>query len=245
MVGHPKGAGRLAQVQAWVAERAASHGVPVSVRVLCETAVSRLGVGGATLTMGTSRGWSETRCSVDVLGERLAELQITVGEGPCEDSWRTGGPVLASDLDSPSGQRRWPAFAPLAVEAGARALFALPLCVGAIRGGMLALHRAEAGPLEPETLWNALAFARMALGLLLDEQAGLAESSQDPADSMPLHNPQVHQATGMIAAQLDVGVEEAFARLRGRAFATQRSLAELAADVVARRARFDPAEEST
>jgi AmiR/NasT family two-component response regulator len=44
----------------------------------------------------------------------------------------------------------------------------------------------------------------------------------------------------MISAQLDVGIEDAFARLRARAFANQRPLAELAAEVVARRLRFDP-----
>jgi hypothetical protein len=47
----------------------------------------------------------------------------------------------------------------------------------------------------------------------------------------------------MISAQLDVAMEDAFARLRARAFADQRPLAELAADVVYRRLRFDPAGE--
>ncbi|HYS41343.1 MAG TPA: ANTAR domain-containing protein, partial [Pseudonocardiaceae bacterium] len=55
---------------------------------------------------------------------------------------------------------------------------------------------------------------------------------------LPLHAPQVHQATGMIAMQLDLTMEDAFVRLRAMAFAGQRPLAELAADVVARRVRF-------
>ena len=238
MTGHPEGADRLARVRAWVAEKAGNPRSPVSVRTLCETAASRLRVSGATVTVGTTRGWPETRCSIDMLGERLAELHVTVGEGPCADSWQTGGPVLVADLDTPAGQRRWPLFAPLAVDAGARALFALPLCVGAIRCGMLALHRVDAGPLGSAAVHDALAFARIALGLLLDEQAG-------PVDSLELHNPQLHQATGMVSAQLEVGVEEAFTRLRARAFAARQPLAELAADVVARRVRFDPAEEAT
>ena len=58
-------------------------------------------------------------------------------------------------------------------------------------------------------------------------------------DGQSLHSPQVHQATGMISVQLDLGMQDAFARLRGRAFADRRSLAEVAADVVARRLRFD------
>lgn len=233
------GANRLAQVRAWVTERAANLGLPVSVPLLCETAVVRLGVSGAALTMEAFPGWPETRHSTDVLSERLAELQVTVGEGPGVDARREGGPVLVADLDAASSQRRWPLFAPLAVEAGAGALFTLPLCVGAIRVGTLALHRVEAGWLEPPTLADSLAFATLALGLLLDEQAGLSAMGGGPAASgLPLHSPQVHQATGIVSAQLGVGMEDAFARLRARAFADQRPLAELAADVVAHRVRF-------
>ncbi|MEJ2854242.1 MULTISPECIES: GAF and ANTAR domain-containing protein [unclassified Saccharothrix] len=229
---------RLAQVSRWIAERAAELDVPVSVDALCLTAVTRLGVTGAVLSVDTS-GWPEVRCATDALGERLTELQVTVGEGPAVDVRRAGGPALVADLDAPSSQARWPLFAPLAVEAGAVALFALPLCVGAIRVGVLSLHRLDVGHLDAPTLTDALAFAELALRLLLDEQADL-----DPAgvaeDGLPLHNPHVHQATGMVAAQLGVGMADAFAHLRARAFAEQVPLSGLAADVVARRRRFHP-----
>jgi hypothetical protein len=49
----------------------------------------------------------------------------------------------------------------------------------------------------------------------------------------------IHQATGMIAAQLDDTVANALARLRAAAFASGRSMYDLAHDVVARRVRFD------
>lgn len=245
MAGYGSGGGRLAQVRAWVTERAASVGRPVSVRVLCETAGIRLEVSGATVTVDTS-GWPETRYSTDMLGERLAELHVTVGEGPCADARHEGGPVLVSDLDALASQRRWPLFAPLAVEAGAGALFALPLGVGTIQVGVLALHRVLAGQLPSGMLTDSLAFAELALRLLLNEQAGLpAMNGGSTADGLPLHNPQVHQATGMISAQLNVGMNDAFARLRARAFVDRRPLADLAADVVARLVRFDPTEEAS
>jgi ANTAR domain-containing protein len=239
MVGRHDGADPLARVRAWVAERAGNRGAPVSVPLLCQAAVPRLGVSGVALVVDTAGGWPETRYSTDALAGRLAELQVTVGEGPCADAGRTGGPVLVSDLDTPVVQHRWPLFAPLAVEEGAFALFAFPLRVGSIRGGTLALHRTEAGPLDQAALTDSLAFGRLALVLLLDEQSGLRAT-----DGLPLHDPAVHQATGMIAAQLDVGMAEAFASLRGRAFAARRPLGVLAADVVARRVRFDPTQET-
>jgi hypothetical protein len=228
-----------AQVRLWVAERAAVLGVPISARVLCVTAVDRLGVDGAVLSVANSSTWPETWESTDALGARLAELEATLGEGPGVDARRMGGPVLVTDLTSLASQLRWPAFAPLAVTAGAGAMFALPMNVGAIRFGVLALHRTRPGALTPSALPDSLAFADLALRLMLDEQAGVPTTANGDGE-LPLHAPQVHQATGMIAMQLDVAMEEAFVRLRAAAFAAHQPLVELAADVVARRVRFHP-----
>jgi ANTAR domain len=49
----------------------------------------------------------------------------------------------------------------------------------------------------------------------------------------------IHQATGMIAAQLDDTVADAQARLRTAAFASGRSMYDVAQDVIERRVRFD------
>ena len=49
----------------------------------------------------------------------------------------------------------------------------------------------------------------------------------------------VHQATGMIAAQLDIAVAEALVRLRSHAYAEGRPIDDIAARVVARTLRFD------
>ena len=45
----------------------------------------------------------------------------------------------------------------------------------------------------------------------------------------------VHQASGMVAAQLDISVGEALMRLRAYAFGNDRRLTDVAEDVVARR----------
>ena len=231
---------RLTKVRAWVRERSACQGSRVSTRSLCETAVRRLGVSGAALTVDNSPGWPEIAESTGVLATRLAELEVTVGEGPCLDAGRDGGPVLITELDGRPSQHRWPLFAPLAVEAGAGALFALPMCVGAVRVGVLALRCVPDGRIEPP-LTDSLAFAELAMRLLLDEQAGLPGTGDDMAifDGLSSHSAQVHQATGMVSAQLRVGMDDAFTRLRARAFADRRRLADLATDVVARRIRFD------
>jgi hypothetical protein len=50
---------------------------------------------------------------------------------------------------------------------------------------------------------------------------------------------EVHQATGMISAQLRVTQAEALIRMRAHAFTQRRALADVAAEVVGRRLRFD------
>ncbi|WP_158888613.1 GAF and ANTAR domain-containing protein [Amycolatopsis anabasis] len=239
------GVDRVARVWAWVSEYAGSRDTTDSVGALCETMVARLGVSGAWLTVFGSRQTSDERYTTGELAVRLADLQVMVGEGPSADARRTGGPVLVPVLDAQEVQRRWPLFVPLAVEAGARALFTLPLSVGAIRLGVLALYRVERGPLPPDGLADSLIFAGLARQLLLAEKDGLLLGEHGAAGlGYRLSNPRIHQATGMIAGQLGVGVEEAFARLRARAFADHRPLAEVAADVVTRHLRFEPGGET-
>jgi AmiR/NasT family two-component response regulator len=52
----------------------------------------------------------------------------------------------------------------------------------------------------------------------------------------------VHQATGMVMVQLDSDINAAFAALRARAYQEDRTLQDLARDVLERRVRFDRTE---
>ncbi len=52
------------------------------------------------------------------------------------------------------------------------------------------------------------------------------------------HRAEIHQATGMVVAQLGINAQDAFARLRAYAFAEQRLLSDVARDVVQRKLRF-------
>jgi hypothetical protein len=55
----------------------------------------------------------------------------------------------------------------------------------------------------------------------------------------------VHQASGMVAAQLGVSVGEALVRLRAYAFGNERLLADVAEAVVARKLRLDDPPEAS
>lgn len=230
-------------VRIWAQIAVQSQGVPVGVAHVCAAAVAGVGVDGAGVTMMISPTVLDTVHSTDRVAGELEDWQLALGQGPCMDAFTGGGPVLAAHLDSPDCRARWPVFTPAALGSGARAVFALPLQIGAIRLGVLDLYRAVPGPLSAEELSDALAFADIAGSLLLDESAGAQPDTAELAwqrDDPTAHHAQVHQATGMVLAQLGVGADAAFARLRAYAFAQDRPLADVARDVIDRRLRFEP-----
>jgi len=209
-------------------------------------AVAAVEVTGAWLITTSGAEAGHLMRVTDEVSELLAELQLTLGEGPGPDAAASGGPVLASDLGDVEAVRRWPVFAPAARQAGAAAVFAFPLQVGAIRAGVMGLYRERSGPLSAFQLGDALIFADTATLLLLDSQdqaAGEAAAGSGPGGQpadLAVHRAEIDQATGMLTEQLGVGIAEAFIRLRGYAYAHDRGLSDLASDIVARRLRLRP-----
>ena len=229
-----------------VAAQAASRGGRVSAADVCAAAVAAVEVTGAWLSAASGAEAGHLMRVTDEVSEQLAELQLTLGEGPSVDASASGGPVLASDLAGGESGRRWPAFAPAACQAGAAAIFAFPLRIGAIRAGVMGLYRERPGPLSAAQLGDALTFADTATLLLLasqDPAAGNATAGSGPGGQpahLTLHRAEIDQATGMLTEQLGVGITEAFVRLRAYAYAHDRRLADVARAIVARRLRLHP-----
>jgi GAF domain/ANTAR domain len=225
-----------------ILSRLVGIGVPaIETNRLCEVCaeVTEMSGAGIMLMSGDlSRGSICTTNSVSALVDRL---QYDLGEGPCVDAYKQDRPVLEPDLAHPRALR-WLAFTPPAVGAGVLAVFSFPLQVGAVRLGALNLYRDRPGSLSDEQHADALVMSDIAAQTVLVLQAKappgkLADELEEGAD----FHYAVHQASGMVAAQLDVSVGQALIRLRAYAFGNDRPLAEVADDVVARRLRFDAA----
>ncbi len=194
--------------------------------------------------MVTTSGNHGVVCATDEVSAKIEDLQLTLGEGPCIDSVRDGSPVLISDLGARDfSVERWPAFLEGAGAAGVRAVFAFPLRIGAISVGAMDLYRDEPGDLAADELPAALMAADAAAHALLHLDGTPEPTAAGASDFGTAYNPQVHQATGMVQVQLGVSTNEAYVRLRARAFATNRSLVDLAGDVVDRRIRFSTEDE--
>ena len=214
---------------------------PAGRSTLCALSAGIVGVSGAGVTVMSRNGDAGmTVCSSDPIAQAIEDLQFSLGEGPCVDSYNTEQPVSEPDL-AHVADGRWAGFAPAAVSAGAAAVFGFPLRASGVVLGALDLYRDRAGELSRDQFADALVVADVIAQEILVLQAGA------PAGTVGVRSTGgselrlvVHQATGMVAAQLDIGVYEAMDRLRARAYAEDVSLTDLAASVVGRKIRFWP-----
>lgn len=206
---------------------------------LCEVCAEATGMSGAGLMLMAGDSPLGSVCSTNEVSQLVERLQLDLGEGPCVDAYHHDRPVLEPDLAAPVSPR-WVGFTGPAVDAGVRAVFGFPLRVGVARLGAMNLYSDRAGALSDDQHADALVVADVAAQTLLMLQAGappgrLAAELEMGADFEAV----VHQASGMVAAQLDVDVGEALVRLRAHAFGADRPVKDVAADVVDRVLRFD------
>jgi hypothetical protein len=232
--------GRLGRIWRQVAEQAAGRSGQVSAGDVCAAVVPGVQVTGAWLSAARGAEAGHLMRVTNDVSERLAELQLTLGEGPSLDASASGNPALASDLADGEAGFRWPAFTPAAYAVGAAAVFAFPLAIGAIRAGVLGLYRDRAGPLSDFQLGDALVFADTATLLLLDAQERAATGPGGQPAGLALHRAEIDQATGMLTEQLGVSITDAFTRLRAYAYANDLRLADVARDIVGHRLRLPP-----
>lgn len=214
--------------------RHGSRGLRAAPAGLC---AEILGVTGVAVTVLAPGVGGEVVWQSDSACARLDDLQFTLGQGPSVDVAASGELVLEADLAAAPPQR-WPVFTPAALELGVRAVFAVPLQIGAIRLGVLLAHRDAPGPVDGSALADMLAFAEAATDALLGPGTAGPGAPPWPAGLPAGHRARVHQATGMISVQLGVAQAEALIRMRAHAFSQSRALADVASDVVARRLRF-------
>lgn len=215
----------------------------MSVAHACHACVHATGVSGAGLMV--TRGMNSLK-PVYVTGSRIGdaeELQATLGQGPGTDALESGMPILVGDLTAPMSNVRWPTFASEVARLGVRAMYSLPLALGAIGVGVLDLYNDIPRHLKQEQLLDALIYADTALLLLVDEQSGIAtpEDAEHPNEHGPvLWHAEVHQAAGMLCEHLGDSPLEALVRLRTYAHGHHRQLTDVARSVVQGRLRFEP-----
>ena len=204
-----------------------------------------LPVSGASVSTFGSFLQAETVSATDARAGRVDELQFDLGEGPCWDALAQRRPVLAPDLTT--GSESWPAFRAAIQAERIAAIFAFPLLFGPLEIGAVDLYSAVPVALSHEQQRQTLILSAVVSRILL-RRAISGDGGDDYDDETTTFSRRlIHQATGMVLAQLGTNAEDAHLILQARAFAENRPMRHIAQDVIERRIRFtalpDPGEE--
>jgi hypothetical protein len=192
--------------------------------------------GAAISTIAEFLG-AETVSASGPLAARLDELQFDLGEGPCWDAMREDRPVLEPDLRS-RPNRDWPAFSRAIVEHDVGAIFAFPLAFGPLRLGAMDLYSAAARELSSTEERQSGIMASVISRLVLDRAIRRADDSANLFAEDQFSRRLIHQATGMVLAQLDISADDALLLIQGHAFARNRPMREIAEEILDRRLDF-------
>jgi GAF domain-containing protein len=167
----------------------AANGVPGTVR--CSVAL--IGEGGPAAIAGHGTA-----------GQEVDRIQYATGSGPGLDAARTRTLVTVQDL---SEDPRWPELAEAARTGGVRSVVAVPIDVQRVSVGALSIYAAEPDGVGPAMLLTGMAVANQAEVLLgeLRRREALVEGAV------------VDRAAGVIIAQRNCGVQEAYAFLQDTA----------------------------
>ncbi|KRE35068.1 hypothetical protein ASG73_17155 [Janibacter sp. Soil728] len=201
------------------------------VQRLASACAEILHADGAALTVGFDEQDRLTVATADDASARLMQLQDVIGEGPAADVYREGTPI-EGDLESRS---RWPVLAQAArSELGPMRILVLPMRPGGRMMGVVTVHQSGQDPSAAIDRRRAQYLADAVGAALLRDPAwdsgvqGGAWASRAP----------IHQATGMVIAQLGVGPDDALALLRAHAHTEGVALMVIAQRVLSRELDF-------
>lgn len=207
----------LARLAEELAE-APDRGLPLPSR-LCRSAARILHCDGGAITLAYTLVQRVTLTTTDGTARALEETQDVVGEGPGPDAYTTGAYSRLDLLDVDGPDPRWPlletssptALAPVVVHA-------LPMVHARAVIGVLTLY--QRGVDRQIDLEAGLVLARLVGASLL---AG-APTHQEAGHGPWAERAEVHQATGMVAAQLGIPQRDALALIRAHAYSHAQSV---------------------
>lgn len=172
----------------------------------------------------------ETICASDAVAAELDETQLDSGVGPCWRARETAAPVLLPDLRN-GAVSAWPLFLATATRHGISSVYAFPMVVGLLEVGVVNLYATRAHALSDEQVGEAALLANSAGQQIL---RSALDSVDDDVTANVSPRRFVHQATGMVVAQLRVAPDDALLIIRAHAFASGRTVREVAEAIISR-----------
>ncbi len=165
------------------------------------------------LMLADQRGRLRLMAASDERAGMLELFQAQTEEGPCQDCFRDGLPVIVADLQEV--RDRWPQFAPHAVAAGIKAVHAFPLRLRGDVIGALNMFGPDAGEMDDADVRVVQAVADVATIALLQARS-ISRGEQLTGQLQFALNSRivVEQAKGYLAHLHDESPDEAFTRMR-------------------------------
>ena len=196
---------------------------------LCESVRLTLGADDVAVTLRPGRTYSTVLASTGRVSETYEHLQQLAGEGPSRDAARLGTPVFVPV--SHEGLDAWSTLSTVAERSQIEGNFwSVPMRPADLVIGVLTLHR-EAGELDEPI--SVVQFVANAVGTVLLGHTESEAGRRSTLSGVWSSRAEVHQATGMVTAQLHISPADAMALLQAHSYAQDRHLHEVAQDVVA------------
>jgi len=199
---------------------------------LVETTGDLLEASAVGLVLSDGSGELDVAASTNENTALIELAQVRAGTGPCVECYVTGRPVFASEIGS---RPDWEEFDRLAATQGFQSVHSVPLRLRETIIGALTMYWGQPNTLSATDATIAQSLADVATISILQERA-LRESDltveqlQIALESRVL----IEQAKGVLAWTHNLGMDEAFALLRGYARSNSMPLKAVAAGVVDR-----------
>ena len=186
---------------------------------------------GAGILIADHHGRLKLMAATDERAATVELFQVQTEEGPCQDCFRKGSPVI--DVDLAESGDGWPSFAPRAVAAGFRSVHAFPLRLRGTVIGALNLFGTRTGSMAPADVRIVQALVDVAtIGLLQERAISRGEVLTEQLQVALNHRVVIEQAMGVLAQIHGVAIDDAFDLLRSYARSQRRGLSEVAQAVL-------------
>lgn len=225
----------LAELALHIARLPPEHPLPLR---LCTAGATLLGSQGGSVTLTSTPGSPFVLASTDPVAERVETLQEVLGTGPRLEAHATARPatlVVGHEPDAPSSLAQG-----LRESVGPICVRSFPMVVGGSVLGVFSVHLPPDAQLARDDD-EALVVAAIIGGALLRD---VDEESSSMLSGWP-ERARIHQATGMVIAQLQVSPDDALTLIRAHAYAQDTTVAAVASALVERRLVFGLDDTST
>jgi GAF domain-containing protein len=198
---------------------------------LAEHVVEILGVAGTGVSLVDQDDQLRPVTGINELTTLLEATEEEFQEGPCVDAFRDGEVVAVPDLDVMGGA--WPRWTAEATKRGVRAVLGVPLRARDESLGAMNIYSAHPRDWSESDVRIAQVLTDMAAGYIvnaseLEDSRRTTEQLQKALESRIV----IEQAKGMLATEMQVSIDDAFAVLRAHARRNSASLRSVAHAVV-------------